>query len=175
VEADGSTVAVVDDGEEASWEPTGDTTLTTADGETSTRSVNADGSIVTTDEEGSEIVWSPDEDLDAGGEATSTAAVVDEAASELLESVGIEEITSEGGFSTAQASGVSAAIDAMTAQLAAAQATEDLRGQATVSSAVFELVLDLEAASLEATENEDTVGALVINSLMEDALAVLDG
>ncbi|MDP6761148.1 MAG: hypothetical protein QF481_11600, partial [Acidimicrobiales bacterium] len=63
----------------------------------------------------------------------------------------------------------------MTAQLAAAQATEDLKGQATVSSAVFELVLDLEAASIEATENEDTVGALVINSLMEDALAVLDG
>ena len=175
VEADGSTVAATDDGEEASWEPTGDTTLTTADGDTSIRTVNADGSIVTTDEDGTETVWSPDEDLDAGGEATSTAAVVDEAASELLESVGVEEITSEGGFSTAQASGVGAAIDALSAQLAAAQATEDLRGQATVSSAVFELVLDLEAAATEATENEDTVGALVISSLMEDALAVLDG
>jgi hypothetical protein len=175
VESDGSTVATSDDGGQVAWEPTGDTTLTTADGDSSIRLVSADGSILTTDEDGSETVWSPDEDLDAGGEATSTAAIVDEAAAELLESVGIQEITSEGGFSTAQASGVGAAIDALTAQLAAAQATEDLRGQATVNSAVFELVLDLEAAATEATENEDTVGALVISSLMEDALAVLDG
>jgi hypothetical protein len=175
VESDGSTVATSDGGGQVAWEPTGDTTLTTADGDSSIRLVSADGSILTTDEDGSETVWSPDEDLDAGGEATSTAAIVDEAAAELLESVGIQEITSEGGFSTAQASGVGAAIDALTAQLAAAQATEDLRGQATVNSAVFELVLDLEAAATEATENEDTVGALVISSLMEDALAVLDG
>ena len=175
VEADGSTVATSEDGGQVAWEPTGDTTLTTADGDASIRLVSADGSILTTDEDGSETVWSPDEDLDAGGEATSTAAIVDDAATELLASVGIEEITSEGGFSTAQASGVSAAIAALTAQLAAAQATEDLRGQATVNSAVFELVLDLETAATEATENEDTVGALVISSLMEDALAVLDG
>ncbi len=103
------------------------------------------------------------------------AAILDEAAAALLESVGVEEITSEGGFSTAQASGVSAAIDALAVQLAAAKATEDLRGQATVSSAVFELVLDLEAAAVAATDNEDTVGAIVISSLMDDALAVLDG
>ena len=175
VESDGSTVASTDSGEEAGWEPTGDTTLTTADGDTTTRTVNPDGSILTTDEDGTETVWSPDEDLDAAGEATSTAAVVDEAAAALLESVGVEEITSEGGFSTAQASGVSAAIDALAVQLAAVKATEDLRGQATVSSAVFELVLDLEAAVVAATENEDTVGAIVISSLMDDALAVLDG
>ncbi len=70
---------------------------------------------------------------------------------------------------------MSSAIDALAAQLAAARATEDLRGQATVSSAVFELVLDLEAAATEATANEDDVGVLLISSLMEDALAVLDG
>jgi hypothetical protein len=57
----------------------------------------------------------------------------------------------------------------------AQQAVADLAEQILTDRLDTERLLDLEAAATEATANEDDVGVLLISSLMEDALAVLDG